>query len=82
MGHSETSDAICQPGGHRSPGGHHPRPGHQVMGMLRLASEIQQQILTTPDTIRRPPVTERMLRPIRAIADHRDQLRKFHNLFV
>ncbi|MBE0569503.1 MAG: hypothetical protein IH576_02560 [Deltaproteobacteria bacterium] len=54
----------------------------QVLGMLRLAPEIQQQILTTPDTIRRPPVTERMLRPIRAIADHRDQLRKFHNLFV
>jgi len=45
------------------------------MGMLRLAPEIQQHILSMPDIAGRSPVTERMLRPIGAIADQRDQLR-------
>jgi hypothetical protein len=52
----------------------------QVMGMLRLAPEIQQRILSMPDVARRPPVTERMLRPIENIADYHVQLREFHNL--
>jgi len=47
----------------------------QVMGLLRLAPEIREKILTLPDTIRRRAVTERMLRPIKAVANHRDQLR-------
>ncbi len=54
----------------------------QVMGMLRLAPEIQGNILSMPDGVRRPPVTERMLRPIEAITDYRDQLREFHKLLV
>jgi hypothetical protein len=41
----------------------------QVMGMLRLAPEIQEQILSLPDTVRRPRVTERTLRPIGTSAD-------------
>lgn len=49
----------------------------QVMGMLRLAPEIQEQILSIPDSVLSPPVTERLLRPIEAITDHRDQLKKF-----
>lgn len=35
----------------------------QVMRMLRLAPEIQEQILAMPDGVRRPPISERMLRP-------------------
>ncbi|MCX6348022.1 MAG: hypothetical protein NTV79_00755, partial [Candidatus Aureabacteria bacterium] len=51
----------------------------QIMGMLRLAPEIQDKILTPPSTLCRL-VTERMLRPIGSITDHRDQLRKFRKL--
>ena len=36
----------------------------QVMGLLRLAPEIREKILSLPDTFHRPPITERMLRPI------------------
>lgn len=52
----------------------------QVMGMLRLAPEIQEQILSLPENIRRPPATERMLRPIEPITDHRDQRLEFRKL--
>lgn len=54
----------------------------QVMGMLRLAPEIQGQILSMPDAVGRPPVTERILRPIGVIADQRDQLREFHKFLI
>jgi hypothetical protein len=47
------------------------------MGMLRLAPEIKEHILSIPDAIHRPPVTERMLRPITAVNDRHDQLREF-----
>ena len=36
----------------------------QVMGMLRLASEIQERILSMPDTTHQSLITERVLRPI------------------
>lgn len=49
----------------------------QVLGLLHLAPEIQEKILASPGTITCPPVTERMLRPIGAIKDHRDQLQEF-----
>jgi len=54
----------------------------QVMGMLRLAPEIQQRILSIPKMVRRPPITERMLRPIETIANYRGQLREFHKRLV
>jgi hypothetical protein len=54
----------------------------QIMGMLRLAPEIREQILSMPEGIRRPVVTERMLRPIGTIADSRDQVREFQKLVV
>jgi hypothetical protein len=54
----------------------------QVMGMLWLAPEIQEQILHMPDATRRPLVTERILRPIVTIADHKDQLREFHKFLI
>jgi hypothetical protein len=35
----------------------------QVMGLLHLAPEIQKHILSMPDAVRRPAITERALRP-------------------
>ena len=52
----------------------------QLMGILRLAPEIQQRILSTSELDGHPRVTERMLRPIKCVTDHRDQLREFHKL--
>ncbi|RJP17758.1 MAG: hypothetical protein C4529_14085 [Deltaproteobacteria bacterium] len=49
----------------------------QVLGMLRLAPEIREIILSMPAIAHRPPVTERMLRPISAITDCIDQVREF-----
>jgi len=40
----------------------------QIMGMLRLAPEIQEQILSMPDVALRPLNSERILRPIATIA--------------
>jgi hypothetical protein len=36
----------------------------QVTGLLRLAPEIRRLVLSLPDMIRRPAITERALRPI------------------
>jgi hypothetical protein len=52
----------------------------QVMGMLRLAPEIRGKILSTPNAVRRPLVTERVLRPIATITDYHDQIREFHKV--
>ena len=54
----------------------------QVMRMLHLAPEIRENILSTPNAIRRPPVTERALRPIAAISEEHEQIREFHRLLV
>jgi hypothetical protein len=45
----------------------------QVMGLLRLAPEIQAHILSLPATARRLPITEHALRPIARTAEHVDQ---------
>jgi len=52
----------------------------QIMGMLRLAPEIQQRILSIPKMVSRSPVSERMLRPIETIADYHTQIQEFHKL--
>ena len=52
----------------------------QVMGMLRLAPEIREIILSMPKVVRRPLLTERVLRPIATITDYHDQIREFHKL--
>lgn len=52
----------------------------QVMGMLRLAPEIQQHILSMPDMIHRPAITERALRPIAQLEDQRRQMDTFQAL--
>lgn len=54
----------------------------QVMGMLRLAPEIQEKILTSPSTLYRGPVTERRLRTIGTITEQRDQVREFHRFLL
>lgn len=52
----------------------------QVMGLLPLAPEIQEHVLSLPDMVRRPTITERALRPIAQIADHGEQASLFEGL--
>ena len=52
----------------------------QVMGMLRLAPAIQEQLLRMPPTAQRSPVTERALRPILRIEEHPFQIREYERL--
>ncbi len=52
----------------------------QVTGMLRLAPEIQQRILSIPKMVSRSPISERMIRPIETIADYHNQIQEFHEL--
>jgi len=52
----------------------------QVIGLLRLAPEIQQHILSMPNMARRPAITERALRPIAQLEDVRDQTARFQEL--
>ncbi|MBI3081915.1 MAG: hypothetical protein HYY94_03200 [Gemmatimonadetes bacterium] len=49
----------------------------QVMGMLQLAPEIQQHILSMPDAVRRPVISERALRPIVQLERPAAQLQAF-----
>ena len=52
----------------------------QIMGLLDLAPEIQQHILSMPDAVRRPAITERALRPIAQLENAGDQARRFEEL--
>ena len=52
----------------------------QILGLLRLPSEIQEVILSLPKTDRRPAITERALRPIVLLEDSRKQLEAFGQL--
>ena len=52
----------------------------QVMGLLSLAPEIQRHILSMPDAVRRPAITERALRPIARLEDRRKQSSAFSDL--
>ena len=52
----------------------------QVMGLLRLAPEIQGNILAMPDMIRRPTITGRALRPITQLDGSRQQVAMFQEL--
>jgi hypothetical protein len=44
------------------------------MALLRLAPEIQKHILSMPEPVRRPAITERALRPIAQPQDPKVQL--------
>jgi len=46
----------------------------QPMGLLRRDPEIQNKILSLPDTTHRPPISERMLRPLETRTDRFDQI--------
>jgi hypothetical protein len=48
----------------------------QIMALLRLAPEIQEHILAMPDSVGRPAISERALRPI-ACLDRADQQDSF-----
>ena len=52
----------------------------QIMGMLRLAPEIQQHILSMPDVVGRSAITERALRPIAQLEQPPAQLHAFEQL--
>ena len=52
----------------------------QIMGMLRLAPEIRDHILSMPETIRRPMITERALRPIAQLDNPIAQLADFKGM--
>jgi len=52
----------------------------QVMGLLRLAPEIQEHVLSLPDMVRRPVITERALRPIAQIENPKNQMAEFQEL--
>ena len=52
----------------------------QLMGLQRLAPEIQVHILSMPNAVRRPAITERALRSIAQIEDAAYQKAKFNEL--
>jgi len=52
----------------------------QVMSLLRLAREIQEHVLSLPDTVRRPAITERALRPIAQLQEVNEQRARFEEL--
>jgi len=52
----------------------------QVMWLLRLAPEIQQHVLSMSETIRRPAITERALRPIAQVENITEQHTRFQTL--
>jgi len=52
----------------------------QVMWLLRLAPEIQERVLAMPETIRRPTISERALRPIAQMEQSGAQLQAFAQL--
>ena len=52
----------------------------QVLGMLRLAPQIQERVLSLPDVVRRPAITERALRPVAQLENVTDQKARFEEL--
>lgn len=52
----------------------------QVMWLLRLAPEIQECVLAMPETLHRPAISERALRPIAQLEDVTDQQARFQKL--
>jgi len=52
----------------------------QVMGLLSLSPDIQHHILSMPNTVRRPVISERALRPIAQLQDLKHQTARFKDL--
>lgn len=54
----------------------------QVMGLLRLAPEIQEHVLSLPNMVRRPVTTERALRRVAQFESASDQEARFQKLMA
>lgn len=52
----------------------------QVLAMLRLAPDIQEHVLSMPEVLRRPVISEHALRSLVQAVDHEDQLVPFEKL--
>jgi len=52
----------------------------QVMGLLRLAPEIQEHVLSLPDRVRRPAITARALRLIGQLVTPQEQINAYQAL--
>jgi len=52
----------------------------QIMNLLRLAPDIQEQLLFLPLCKGRPPIREHMLRPIASIPDWRKQRKAWEEI--
>lgn len=52
----------------------------QIMAMLRLAPEIQEYLMAMPESVGRPAISERALRPITVLDDPASQRRRFEQL--
>ena len=52
----------------------------QILGLLRLAPEIQDHILSMPRTVGRPTISERVLRSITMLEDQQQQLHSFADI--
>ena len=52
----------------------------QIMALLRLAPEIQEQILSMPRMVGRPAISERALRPVIQLSDPSEQRALFNHL--
>jgi hypothetical protein len=52
----------------------------QIMALTRLAPEIQECVLSLPDTVGRPKLTEHVLRPIARLECRSDQTTRFRDL--
>lgn len=50
----------------------------QIMGLLNLAPDIQEYILSMTETVQRPAMTERSLRHIMKLLEHKKQLEVFN----
>jgi ParB-like chromosome segregation protein Spo0J len=49
----------------------------QLMALVRLAPEIREHILGMPKTVGRPAISERALRPIVRVENHKKPLERF-----
>lgn len=54
----------------------------QIMYLINLAPDIQEYILSMPEAVRRPVVTERSLRPIAKIVDTWKQIEVFSSIII
>lgn len=79
QGHLESGKGIIQADIARREGLSRARVT-QIMGLLNLAHDIQKYILSMPEAVGRPAVTERSLRQIMKLTESKKQLESFLSL--